>query len=115
MSAKATLGYPSRTEAVIGLRGQGYSTRQIAEAVGIQSKTVVALELSAARARREPKEADTPGRGVLFPVDILDALSPHAAKRGIHANTLARMIVETVVDENMIDAVLDDAADWGLQ
>jgi len=36
------------------------------------------------------------------------ALAPHAARRGVHVNTLARQIVETVVDERLVDAVLDD-------
>jgi len=50
------------------------------------------------------------GRTIVFPVDILDALRPHAAKRGMHVNSLARRIVETVVDEKMVDALLDDEA-----
>lgn len=29
-------------------------------------------------------------------------------KRNMHPNHLARLIIETVVDEGMIDAVLDD-------
>jgi hypothetical protein len=36
------------------------------------------------------------------------ALGPHAARRNMHPNCLARLIVETVVDEGIIDAVLDD-------
>lgn len=107
MTAKATLGYPSRTAAVLALRGHGYSTRQIAEAIGIRESTVSALEHSAARARK-PRPAEQLGRAVIFPVDILNALCPHAARRGIAANSLARLIVTTVVDEGMIDAVLDD-------
>ena len=104
MSAKATLGYPSRTAAVLGLRGQGYSTRQI----GIANKTVSALEHSAARNRKCERVPALLGRAVIFPADVLAALGPHAARRGIHPNHLARLIVSTVVDENMIDAVLDD-------
>jgi hypothetical protein len=30
---------------------------------------------------------------VLFPVDLLAALGPHAARRGMHPNRLARLIV----------------------
>ncbi len=47
-------------------------------------------------------------RTVLFPVDILKALAPHAARRGIHPNNLARLIVETAVEERLIDSILDD-------
>jgi hypothetical protein len=110
MSAKPTLGYPSRTEAVQGLRGQGLSTRQIAEAIGIEVKTVVALEHSSGR-KRMPRPAEQMGRTIVFPTDVLDSLQPHAARRGIHVNSLARLIVTTVVDDNLVDSVLDDAAD----
>ncbi len=108
---KPCLGFPSRTEAVKGLRSQGLSTRQIAEAVGIEMKTVIALECSSARQRtvREEIPGAAAGRGVTIPIDILNALSPHAARRGCHTHTLARAILSIVVDDNMIDAILDDA------
>jgi hypothetical protein len=105
------LGYRSKTAAVLAMRSQGLSTEIIAERLMIASKDVAALEHSAARWKRavrgiRPAEAN--GRTVLFPVDILNALGPHAAKRGISPNELARRIVETAVEENMIDAVMDD-------
>ena len=106
---KQTLGYPSRTAAVAGLRAQGFDTRQIAKAIGIAPSTVVALEHGAGRPRRMPRPSEEMGRTVVFPTDVLDTLAPHAARRGIHVNSLARLIVTTVVDEGMIDAVLDDA------
>jgi hypothetical protein len=54
---------------------------------------------------------------MVVPVDVLDALSPHAARRGMTVNHLARLIVTIIVDENMVDAVLDDAdsLDWSDQ
>lgn len=111
---KPCLGYPSRTKAVLGLRGQGFSTAEIARAIGIEVKTVVALEVGSGRARPEPRVREQLGRAVIVPVDVLDALGPHAARRNISPNHLARLIVSTVVDEGMIDAVLDDAdsLDW---
>jgi len=112
-AAKPCLGYPSRTAAVIGLRQQGLSTRQIAESIGIEPKTVLALEVGASRPKRERSDYEYLGRAVLVPTDVLDALGPHAAKRGISVNGLARLIISTVVDEGMIDAVLDDDAEWG--
>lgn len=108
-AAKPTLGYSSRTDAVLALRATGISTRQIAEKIGIPENTVTALEHSAGRARLRPKRpAEENGRTILFPRIILDRLGPHAARRGIHPNSLARMIVEIAVDEGLIDSILDD-------
>jgi hypothetical protein len=109
---KPTLGYPTRTAAVLALRDQRLTTHEIARRIGIPPETVTALEASAGRPRgRTPRPAEELGRTVLFPIDVLDALGPHAAARGMHPNSLARLIVTTVVDENMVDAVLDDADD----
>jgi transcriptional regulator with XRE-family HTH domain len=104
---KPTLGYPSRTAAVLALRSAGLSSREIADKVGISTATVTALEHSAGRPRKS-RPAEEMGRTVLFPTDVLDSLGPHAAKRNMHPNALARLIVETVVDDDMVDAVLDD-------
>ena len=111
-SAKPCLGYPSRTAAVAGLRSQGLTTRMIADAIGIAEKTVIALECSGARSTaREPLPGAVAGRGVTVPIDILNALAPHAAKRGCHTHTLARAILAIVVDDDMVDAIMDDADD----
>lgn len=107
---KRTLGFASRTEAVLSLRAAGLSTAQIADKIGIGPQTVTALEYSAGRStRRAKRPAEVNGRTILFPRDILDRLGPHAAKRCIHPNSLARLIVEIAVDEGLIDSILDDA------
>jgi hypothetical protein len=109
MSSKPTLGFSSRTEAVLALRAKGHTTNEIAARVGIDHKTVTALEHSAGRVKkRASRPAEMNGRTVLFPVDILDRLEPHAARRGIHRNSLARMIVEIAVEERLIDSIMDD-------
>jgi hypothetical protein len=105
---KPTLGYASRTDAVLALRASGLNTRQIATRIGIEESTVTALEHSAGRPKRVPRPAEQMGRTILFPRDILDSLGPAAARRGIHPNSLARLIVETVLEEGLIDSVLDD-------
>lgn len=111
-AAKPTLGFSSRTEAVLALRADGQTTRQIAARIGIPEQTVTALEHSSGRAKsRTLRPAEVNGRTVLFPRDILDRLGPHAAKRCIHPNSLARMIVEIAVDEGLIDSILDDGAE----
>lgn len=108
-ASKPCLGYASRTDAVVALRTKGLTTRQIGEAVGITPATVTALEHSAGRAKKRPvRPAEENGRTILFPRDVLDRLGPHAARRGIHPNSLVRRIIETVVDDGLIDSVLDD-------
>lgn len=102
---KPTLGYPSRTAAVLALREEGLDTRSIAGRIGIGMKDVAALESSAARSAAIGGTCRT----VLFPVDLLADLVPHAERRGITANCLARRIIETVIDDGMVDSVLDDA------
>lgn len=102
---KPTLGYPSRTDAVLAMRAQNIPTNVIAARCGIDLKTVSALESCAGR-RRRPAAAGN--RTVLFPQDLLSSLGPHAARRGITPNELARRIVETVIDDGLIDSVLDD-------
>lgn len=106
MSApKPTLGYPSRTAAVMALRKKGMTDAAIAERMGIDINAVSALAASGRRAKRP---AEVQGKTVVFPIDILDRLRPHADRRGISCNELARRLIETAIDEGMIDAVLDD-------
>lgn len=106
--AKPTLGFASRTDAVIGLRRQGLTTRAIAEKIGIRESTVSALEHSA-RKGRPGRPSEEHGRTVLFPIDVLNSLSPHAARRNIHVNSLVRRLIECIVDDNIVDAVMGDA------
>jgi DNA-binding CsgD family transcriptional regulator len=107
---KRTLGHATRTDAVIALREQGLSTAEIASRIGIETKTVSALEASALRSRaRAARPFQQQGRAVLFPLDVLAALRRPAEQRGLHPNRLAGLIVEAVVDGNLVDAVLDDA------
>lgn len=102
---KPTLGYPSRTAAVQALRAAGITDPEIAQRIGIRRETVAAL---AASGERRVRPAERNGRTVVFPVDILTALAPHAVARGISVNELARRVVEAVVDDNLVTAVLDD-------
>ncbi len=112
--AKPVLGFPSKTEAALALRADGSDTAEIARRLNIEAKTVFALEHSALRSKkRAARPAEQHGRTVLFPRDVLEKLGPHASRRGIHPNSLARMIVETVVDDGLVDSVLDDLDDEG--
>lgn len=109
MVAKPTAGFATRTEAVLALRAVGRTTRQIADEIGIETKTVNALEVSAIRSikrLRDPGALD--GRGVLLPADILSQMRRASAKRGMAPHELAVRIVRVVVTGGLIDAVLDD-------
>jgi transcriptional regulator len=109
MTAKPCFGHKSRTDAVLAFRAEGLTTAQIADKLAVAHKTVTALEHSALRStKRAARPAEQHGRTILFARDLLDRLGPHAARRGVHPNSLARLIVETVVDEGLVDSVLDD-------
>ena len=109
MSRKATLGYPSRTDAVLALRAQGHSTADIAARVGIRTETVTALEISALRRRVRPAMVpQMQGRAILISIDVLNSMRRASSRRGLTPHELARLIIETVVDNDLIDAVLDD-------
>ncbi len=58
---KPTLGYPSRTAAVLGLRDQSLTDQKIARRIGITTACVSALECSALRSTRKPRPAETHG------------------------------------------------------
>lgn len=102
---KPTLGYPSRTEAVLALRRDKLPTSAIAARIGIEPKTVVALEASASRSRVLVSEGY---RTIIFSPDVLRRLRPAAAQRDVTVNELVRRIVDAVVDDGLVEAVLDD-------
>lgn len=62
--SKETLGYPTRTDAVLALAAGGLDSRAIGEKIGIAPSTVAALISSAQRAKSRRAEAcTTPKRG----------------------------------------------------
>jgi hypothetical protein len=102
---KQTLGYASRTDAVVDLRRNGKTLNEIARVTGIEPKTVSALLISTKR-RRQPSESGT--RPVAFDIATLERLVPHAHRRGHSAHELARRIVQGALDDGLIDAILDE-------
>ncbi len=63
------------------------------------------------RGLRSGAGATSGQRTVLIETHLLDELGRAGAKRGISANEMVRRLVETCVDDGLIDAVLDDSAD----
>lgn len=104
---KPTLGYPSRTAAVLALRDQGLPLGAIAARIGIPVTTVSALECSA---RRSPADRRSPDacRTVHVSTGTLQLLAPEARRRGISREHLAALIIDTVAEAGLVDAVLDD-------
>ena len=115
MPCKPIGGYPSRTEACLGLAARGLKSQEIAEALYLDTSTVAAL--IASRRRRagvvtpEERPLHENGRTIQVSNDVLDALLLHAARRGITVNQLVRNVLANVVDDGLVDAVLDDATD----
>lgn len=106
---KPTLGYPSRSAAVIALQSEGLTTREIADRIGISHKNVISLSISAMGAKkRATRPTESFGRTIVFPIDILGRLAPYAAARGISTNELVRRLIEIAVDDGLIDSILDD-------
>ena len=114
--AKPTLGYPSRTAAVLALRSQGLCDGAIARNIGIDQKTVSALASSGKRAHLYPSEfrkrkirpSEKSARTVVIENVVLLRLHPHAKARGISVNEMVRRLVETAVDDDLVDSILDD-------
>jgi len=107
-AAKPVLGYPSRTDAAIALRGKGLDDRTIARNLGIPPKNVSALISS----RKNLKRSTAMQRTVVVDVDILDALRPSATDRGISVNKLCRDLLATIAEDELADAILDDQLEF---
>jgi len=105
---KRCLGFPSQTAAVLALQDDGYNLRAISEIIQKPVDHVSALLSTAGRGRTK-RPAEVHGRTILFPVDLLEDIAHHAERRKISTNELARRIVQIAADDQLIDALLDDA------
>lgn len=100
-----TLGYKSRTEAILALREDGKSTEEIAAAVGKKPAQVINIELAAQR-----RKARNTGLRLELPEHLLPRLAPHAIRRRMTARGLAFRLLETALEADLVDAILDDDA-----
>lgn len=103
--AKPSLGYPSRTAAALALDAQGLNYKQIAAKIGCSPSSASAL-ISGAKNPRRSVELQ---RTVCVEIEVLDALRTAAIRRGISVNKLCRDLLATIADDDLADAILDDA------
>jgi len=109
------LGYPSRSEAVLALTEQGLKDSEIATRTGIPRKNIskfryYALRHSACRRRDASlcRKADADFRTVRCPIETLDGLRPFAAAQGVTVNELVCRLLDAIVADHLVAAVLDD-------
>lgn len=137
-AAKACLGYPSRTAAILAMRANGMATGEIARRIGIPTKTVSALEASLWRgnlrpvapkspthqqpARQQPPRQQPAHRSgdawqAYLPIDqqcvrvdqeTLAKLRRAASVRGLPVAALIEQLFIVMTDDDLIDALLDD-------
>lgn len=119
-NAQPCLGYPSRSAAAWALRQQGLGLQVIADRVGCKAGSVHNLiRAEEARRRRQagyvkqPFPALTPG-GFSHSVRLSNisygCLCDHAERRGMKVIALVRAILDAVIKDDLVDAVLDDGA-----
>lgn len=105
-----TLGYPSRTAMVAGELRRGARPEEIAERAGLPLKTVRVLRSMLKRRsyRRMPPVGAANRLLVYLDRQVVGGLTPHAARRGMRSTELVRCLLATVLEENLVDAILDD-------
>ena len=105
-----TLGYPSRTAAVMALRKKKISNREIAARIGIPEKNVAALAASGRRAKKTRRSSNK--KAVYFKTATLLALYPAAKERAISIDELLNRLADTLANDRdgltLIDNILDD-------
>lgn len=103
-----TQGYPSKRAAAIALAGLGLTTSEIAARIGSTVGSVKSYR-SQERRRVADRAPDATACGLFLDNALANALRPHAARRGLTVTTLAHRLLEAVVEDGLICAVLDDA------
>lgn len=108
-----TSGADQVTDEVVRLARQRLRPAKIAAHLNIEIESVY-NRLSYARRkglavpRFTTSDGGPSGGRALIPEQTLEGLKGHAAKRGMEPRELASLIIVTVVDCGLIDAVLDD-------
>ena len=100
-----TLGYPSRTAAVMALLDQGLTIEEIAERIGISVHNVQNLIYYR---QKIPRQKDGQAIAIRLNERLNSALAELATRRGVQPAEIATKILSTVIEEDLVDAVLDD-------
>ncbi|MBL1436534.1 MAG: hypothetical protein COB08_010090 [Rhodobacteraceae bacterium] len=87
------------------MQSQGLNYKQIANQIGIEPCAASAL-ISSAKRKRQPVELQST---ICVDIDVLDALRPAAIARGISVNKLCRNMLSCIANDDIADAILDDA------
>lgn len=106
-----------RDAAIVEMAKAGLAPVQIEEQI-LASRQVIYNALTAARRRglltvrfstggSQPRRIDTLHAVLIRGADFAALAAPAAARR-MTTPELARVLIETIVDENLVDAVLDD-------
>jgi hypothetical protein len=101
---KPTLGYASRTDAVLALRAAGKSYAQISALTGMSENSAKVLKW---RAGKAAPRADGMVRTITIAADVLLALRPEALKRHMRSDQLVRRLLDAIVADALVPAILD--------
>jgi len=104
---KPVMGYPSQTAAIRALKAKGMQCGEIAQLLGMKPKDVTSAAIIATKHRTKSFSYDKPQQ-VYLGIQTIAALKPHADARGIMPTKLVQMLIDIVVRDGMVDAVLDD-------
>jgi hypothetical protein len=97
---KPTLGYPTRTAAVEAMLADGLSRREIASEIGGTENSIQMLIYLAKR-----RQAD---RKIVLSRPMIEVLRGEAARRGTKPAALAHHLLETIVSDDLFDALLGE-------
>lgn len=100
---RPTLGYPSKSAAIVALQEQGWKLREIADRIGMTERQASSLatryrQRLAARKARHSIELDGP---------LHADLRREASRLGTSVETLTARLLYHLVRDKLVDAILD--------
>lgn len=107
--ARPCMGFPSRTDAVVYLASKGMTDREIARAISVQHPLDPIAHTTVSKLRHSRIKAlpRTPLE-IRLPKATAARLTALATARGQHTHRLAAQIIEIVVSDDLLNAILDD-------